>query len=70
MNYEYQFVVLNGDDQAQMNPMRGVFKEGVSLEAFTRLTQQEGFRLVDMLPFPGPVQNRAVIAVLERELRE
>lgn len=70
MNYEYQFIALSADDQAASNPMRGVFRGGPSLEAFNRLTQQEGYRVVTMLEFPGITSNRAVIAVLERELKE
>ena len=69
MNHEYQFIVLNADDQAAGNPMRDVFRASPSLEAFDRLTQQEGFRVVTMLDFPGAVTHRAVIVVLEREFK-
>ena len=69
-NYEYVFMVLHANDQAPHNILQNALREGEGLKVFRRMTEEEGYRLAHIFPFPGSATERAVLTVLEREKQE
>ena len=65
--YKYMFMVLEGLDHTP-TVIETAVAAGASLENFTRLTEQEGWRLAHLLPYPARDRTRAMLAVLEKEV--
>lgn len=64
-NYRYHFIVLT-PQQGVPNVTQDVFVTDEGFTTFMRMTQQEGYRLSQLVQYPGA--QRAMIAVLERPL--
>jgi nitrogen fixation protein len=65
--YKYMFVTLEALDHIP-TPIETPVAGGMGLEGFTRLTEQEGWRLAHLLPYPSRDSTRAMLAVLEKEV--
>ena len=69
MNYEYHFMVLSAEPRVPPI-MEGALKGDPALEAFHRMTKTEGWKLVQLLRYPSQQVTLAMLAVLERPIKE
>lgn len=63
--YRYHFLVLSALDHVP-NPMEAAVVGGPGYETFTRMTESEGWRAIQFMPYPSREPNRAVLIVLEK----
>jgi hypothetical protein len=67
INYEYRFLVLSAPARVPTIVENAVDND-MALEAFTRMTQTEGWRLAHLIRYPSMEVSRSMLAVLERPI--
>lgn len=67
VNYEYRFLVLNGLARVP-TVIENAVENDTALDAFTRMTQTEGWRLAHLIRYPSLGVSRSMLAVLERPI--
>jgi hypothetical protein len=65
-NFQYHFIVLQGKTQLPPPTENALGPQG--LEVLNRMTQHEGWRLVQVIRYPSPEKTGAVLAVLEKPM--
>ncbi len=66
-NVQYHFLVLSAHQQIP-NIMQRALVSDDALDVFDRMTQREGWRLAQIVPYPSRDQSRAILAVLEKPM--
>jgi hypothetical protein len=69
MKYEYRFLVLSALPNVP-SIVEGAIKNDPALDVFNRMTQQEGFKLAQLMRYPSRDVTHAMLAVLERPIPE
>jgi hypothetical protein len=69
MNYRYHFLVLSAQDHVP-NVMESALVADEGYNVLQRMTEHEGWRLAQLIDYPGRDRSRAVLAVLEKPLQE
>jgi predicted nucleotidyltransferase component of viral defense system len=67
MNYECHFIVLDAHDGVP-NGLENALPTNDRMEAFTKMTREEGWRVAHVLRYPSRDVSRAMLFVLERPL--
>jgi predicted nucleotidyltransferase component of viral defense system len=66
-NFRYHFIVLSAL-QSVPNLMNNAVTHDDAYGVFTRMTEQEGWRLLQMMPYPVGAPTRAILAILEQPM--
>jgi len=65
-NFQYQFIVLHGKNPVPPPTENALGPQG--LEVLNRMTQTEGWRLVQVFEYPSPEKTGAALAILEKPM--
>jgi hypothetical protein len=66
-NFRYHFIVLSAQ-QTVPNLLNDAIMHDDAFDVFNRMTQREGWRLSQMLPYTSRDQTRAILAILEQPI--
>jgi predicted nucleotidyltransferase component of viral defense system len=67
VNYRYQFLVLSAQDHVP-NPNEPALIADGGYFALQQMTEQGGWRVIQMIEYPGRDRSRAVLAILEKPI--